>query len=349
MRVAHIMLSKNLGGAEKSYIDIVNCLALQKIQVLAVGVWGGKAANYFINDLSIIKKKIVCLNSYDYLALLQILYNIKIFRPDLIHCHLARATKFGSVVGRILSIPVVSKTHNLVNPKYYRNCTRIVVTTEAQRMHMIKNGFDNERVTKIPNFRNLSKTSLDPKNYKPKTNQPNFVIKALGRFVKKKGFSNLINAVIKLRNQGIPITFYLAGAGTEKNMLQRMIKDSRYRDDILLVDWVDDVELFLKDADLFVLPSLDEPFGLVILEAMSAGIPILSTKTQGPLEILTEDNAYFLDSPDYLEIADKIKIIMQDVERFSKAVRAKNEFINKYSEKAVIPLYRDLYEKLLSH
>ena len=56
MRVAHIMLSKNLGGAEKSYIDIVNCLALQKIQVLAVGVWGGKAANYFINDLSIIKK-----------------------------------------------------------------------------------------------------------------------------------------------------------------------------------------------------------------------------------------------------------------------------------------------------
>ena len=70
--------------------------------------------------------------------------------------------------------------------------------------------------------------------------------------------------------------------------------------------------VFLSDADLFVLPSLDEPFGLVILDAMSTGVPILSTKTQGPLEILSTETAYFLEASNKNEIAKKIELVIKD-------------------------------------
>ena len=349
MRVAQIMLSSDLGGAEKSYIEIVRCLALQQFKILTIGIRGGRAEQYFLGKENICVKNISCLNSYDYLAVVQILYHLKTFNPNLIHCHLARATKFGSLAGKVLSIPVVSKTHNLVNPKYYRNTTKIIVTTDAQRKHMIDNGFQEDHLVKIPNFQ--SSKNIENKNIigKKKPSGDHFVVKSLGRFVKKKGFDNLIKAIVNLRNEGVAVSLSLAGAGPEKNALQRLIDGSGHSKEITIMNWIDDINTYLNDADLFVLSSLEEPFGLVILDAMSMCIPILATKTQGPLEVLNNELAYFLETPDCVEIARQIKKVMRDPTRFSKAIKANKEFKNKYSSEAVIPMYRKLYSELLSY
>ena len=349
MRVAQIMLSRDLGGAEKSYIEIVRCLALQHFKILTIGIRGGRAERYFLGKENIDVKNILCLNSYDYSAVFQILYHLKIFNPNLIHCHLARATKFGSLAGKILSIPVVSKTHNLVNPKYYRNTTKIVVTTNAQRKHMIDNGFQEEHLVKIPNFQSSKNIENKNINRKKKPNCDYFVVKSLGRFVKKKGFDRLIKAIVNLRDEGIAVSLSLAGAGPEKNALQRLVDSSGHSEEITIMNWIDDINTYLSDADLFVLSSLEEPFGLVILEAMSMCIPILATKTQGPLEVLNNDLAYFLETPDSLEIARQIKKLMTDPTRFSKAIKANKEFKKKYSAEAVIPMYCKLYSELLSY
>ena len=349
MRVAQIMLSSDLGGAERSYIEIVRCLALQQFKILTIGIRGGRAEQYFLGKENICVKNISCLNSYDYSAVVQILYHLKTFNPNLIHCHLARATKFGSLAGKVLSIPVVSKTHNLVNPKYYRNTTKIIVTTDAQRKHMIDNGFQEGHLVKIPNFQ--SSKNIENKNIigKKKPSGDHFVVKSLGRFVKKKGFDNLIKAIVNLRNEGVAVSLSLAGAGPEKNTLQRLIDGSGHSKEITIMNWIDDINTYLNDADLFVLSSLEEPFGLVILDAMSMCIPILATKTQGPLEVLNNELAYFLETPDCVEIARQIKKVMRDPTRFSKAIKANKEFKNKYSSEAVIPMYRKLYSELLSY
>ena len=349
MRVVHIMLSKDLGGAEKSYIEIVNNLAQENLKILAIGVKGGKAKQYLHENRNILVKTVFCLNSHDYLAFIQLLFKVKAFNPDLIHCHLARATKFGGIIGKILSIPVVSKTHNLVNPKYYHNTSKIVVTTEAQRTHMLCQGFEKERLTKIPNFSSFDDKITDQFRAKGKTEQNSFVIKTLGRFVKKKGFDNLIKAIVYLRDRGGAISLHIAGSGPEKISLLKIINESKHNDEIQLHEWIDDVRTFLSNADLFVLPSLDEPFGLVILDAMSAGVPILSTKTQGPLEILSTETCYFLDAPNKVEIAKKIELIIKDPLRFEKAAKAGQVFKAKYSAEAVVPLYHKLYKDILAY
>lgn len=349
MRVVHLMLSKDLGGAEKSYIEIVNSLAKNNLKILAIGVRGGKAKQYLYTCRNISVDTIFCLNSYDFLAIIRLLLKIKAFCPDLIHCHLARATKFGGLIGKFLSVPVISKTHNLVNPKYYRNTTRIVVTTEAQMVHMLRHGFEREQLVKIPNFLGIDNKITEQFKAQNKIKHDDFVIKTLGRFVKKKGFDNLVNAVIDLRDKGVRVSLHIAGSGPEEASLLKLINGSGHSDEIQLHRWVDDVSSFLSDADLFVLPSLDEPFGLVILDAMSTGVPILSTKTQGPLEILSMETAYFLEASNKNEIAKKIELVIKDPSRLKKAVRANQEFNTKYSAEAVVPLYINLYKKILAY
>ena len=349
MRVVQLMLSKELGGAEKSYIEIINNLSKRNLKILAIGAKGGKAKQYLHERPNILANTVSCLNSYDYMAVLQLFFKIKAFSPDLIHCHLARATKFGGLVGKFLSVPVVSKTHNLVNPKYYRNTSKIVVTTEAQRTHMLNHGFEREHLVKIPNFRSVDNIITGKFRTEDKTKQNNFVIKTLGRFVKKKGFDNLIKAVISLRDKGTQVSLHIAGSGPEKASLLKIINESKYTDEIRLHEWIDDVSGFLSNADLFVLPSIDEPFGLVVLDAMSTGVPILSTKTEGPLEILSTETGYFLDAPNQFEIAKKIELVFRDPLRFEKALNARKEFKMRYSAEAVVPLYYSLYKKILTY
>ena len=137
--------------------------------------------------------------------------------------------------------------------------------------------------------------------------------------------------------------------GLEEASLLKLINGSGHSDKIQLHRWVDDVSSFLSDADLFVLPSLDEPFGIVILDAMSTGVPILSTKTQGALEILSMETAYFLEASNKNEIAKKIELVIKDPSRLKKAVRANQEFNTKYSAEAVVPLYINLYKKILAY
>ncbi|MBT6193445.1 MAG: glycosyltransferase family 4 protein, partial [Proteobacteria bacterium] len=110
---------------------------------------------------------------------------------------------------------------------------------------------------------------------------------------------------------------------------------------------VDDVSQFLKDGDLFILPSRDEPFGIVVLEAMASGIPILASTTQGPLEILDSDMGYFTNLHTSTSLADDILDTIRSEERHLKAAKALECFEQNYSASSVVAEYESLYERLL--
>ena len=96
---------------------------------------------------------------------------------------------------------------------------------------------------------------------------------ALGRFVKKKGFDTLLEAFASLRKES-NVKLTIGGDGPERNALKQLAMDLDISDKVEFVGWVEDVAEFLSGSDLFVLPSREEPFGIVILEAMAVGIPL---------------------------------------------------------------------------
>lgn len=113
------------------------------------------------------------------------------------------------------------------------------------------------------------------------------IILSIGRLCHQKGFDTLINAFVRLEQQlSEEIHLVIVGDGEEREKLQKMA-DSHVMQNIHLWGYDDDIEFHYRNADVFVLPSRHEGFGLVLVEAMSFHIPVLSTNCPyGPSEIL---------------------------------------------------------------
>lgn len=108
------------------------------------------------------------------------------------------------------------------------------------------------------------------------------VIGGLGRLVAKKGFADLLDAAAILRGQGRSFQLLIGGSGAEAEALERQAEAHGLAEEVRFAGWIADSAAFLKELDIFVLPSREEPFGIVVLEAWRAGLPVVATETAGP-------------------------------------------------------------------
>ena len=111
-----------------------------------------------------------------------------------------------------------------------------------------------------------------------------------------------------LHDRGLSAKIILGGDGPEKSALEKLAADLDINDSVTFSGWVDDVPDFLAQGPIFVLPSLDEPFGIVVLEAMAQGKIIVSTRSQGPREILDDTTAYLCPTDDPTALADALQL-----------------------------------------
>jgi glycosyltransferase involved in cell wall biosynthesis len=114
------------------------------------------------------------------------------------------------------------------------------------------------------------------------------VIGTFGRFVKKKGFEDYIKAIALINNMGIKVKALIGGDGPEIVALQDLARENNLEDILSFTGWVKDKEAFFQQIDVFCLPSLEEPFGIVLLEAIQYSLPIVASKSEGPSEILRD-------------------------------------------------------------
>ena len=355
MRIAQIMLAKQFGGAERSFVDISSALAARGHEVLAICHRAGAArAELAASGATVVP--IQCRASWDVLAERAIRRELKRFQPQLVQCHLARAAHLGGRAARSLELPTLAKTHNLVNLKYYRAIDQLVPTTQAQAQYLRDGGIDDARITIIPNFTALTTPGISSQTARSSTEQSKsrsnpdqpFRIVALGRFVHKKGFDLLIDAAAALARSGVSFNLEIAGDGAERAALADRISSRQLSDCVTLKPWVTDIAAFLEGADLMVVPSRDEPFGIVLLEAMACRVPVLSSATQGPLEILTADTGYQCAVGDVDALCDAMTAALNDSDRDQKIERAYQRCLDQYSIDAVVSAYEALYQRMVS-
>lgn len=113
----------------------------------------------------------------------------------------------------------------------------------------------------------------------PRTKHPRWKIAllAIGRFEKEKRFELAIDALALARKQGHDIGLTLVGEGSERQKYYRYAQHLRIADRLDIQDWCHDIGRFYAEADLVLVTSRYEGYGLVIMEALSAGVPVLST------------------------------------------------------------------------
>lgn len=131
------------------------------------------------------------------------------------------------------------------------------------------------------------------------------VIGAAGRLVSFKGFASLINAAPFLRRSGLRFKILIAGDGIEKANMEALIRRLNAEAEVELIGPVSDMVEFYNRLDMFVCPSLREPFGLVALEAMACGLPTILADVDGLRETVPPISGAELLTPE-VSVSDYI-------------------------------------------
>ncbi len=343
MRIAQIMLARDFGGAERSFFDISETLASFGHSVAVIVDSRSMLFPRLTANKRLLVIPIKCHGVWDSLAGYRIKGALAKFDAQIVHAHLARSAHLGGKAARALRIPSLVKTHNLVNLKYYKSIDHFVPTTQFQAEYLFKNGVSKTRITTIPNF-----TRLTPvESVTPSQKNKKIVIRAVGRFVYKKGFDTLITAFQSILKKRKDVRLEIGGSGTELAKLSGQVVQYGLQKEVKFCGWVEDVRSFVEGADLFVIPSRDEPFGIVVLESMACGVPIIVSRTQGPTEILTDEMAYFFEPGDALGLAEQVLLALSSAGRWSKAQAALERLKQTYTQEQVVKTYERLYKKII--
>ena len=338
-----MMIAKGFGGAERYFVDLSLALADlgHQVQVICHDQFAGMQLLRSRTDMNIQAFRVR--GWWDIWARKNIEKAMIAFAPEVIHAHLARGACLAGRISASTGIPLVVKTHNYVKLKYYKNVAMFLPTTIDQKKYLEEKGIDPGIIRVIPNFSSIPPVT----EVTTVACDQSQIICSLGRMVKKKGFDILIKALKEIAGEAPDIVLHLGGDGPERGHLQQLCNDLKVNDRVIFTGWVNDVGSFLREASLFVLPSYDEPFGIVILEAMSQGTPIVSTPTQGPCEILDNEIAWFVGAGNVDALAKTILSAMKDKNmRMHKAQKALDKFRSTYARERIVPELVGVYQKL---
>ncbi len=172
----------------------------------------------------------------------------------------------------------------------YKRCSRIFAVSQniADRLK----SFMPEYANKIEALHNLVDT-VSIKEYAAKEPEQHFGgdtfnIVSCGRLNKDKGFDLAIKACKSLLEKGLNIKWYVLGEGPEEAALKNQAKECGVEEVFAFLGKQVNPYPYIKQADLFVQSSRIEAFGLTITEALTLGVPVVSTKTDGGTEIITD-------------------------------------------------------------
>jgi glycosyltransferase involved in cell wall biosynthesis len=156
---------------------------------------------------------------------------------------------------------------------------------------------DKLQKEQLPRAEARHKLGLDANSY---------IIATAGRIHLEKDQAILIHAFYKASLKIPEAKLYIYGTGPLKDELKNLIAHLNLTDKVFLAGFVPEIARFFCAFDLFVLPSRIEPFGMVLIEAMSAKIPVLSSKSGGGTEILGNNNDLLFDIGDVDGLAAKL-------------------------------------------
>lgn len=173
----------------------------------------------------------------------------------------------------------------------------------------------NERVYSIPNGFSPSFYPLDMYVSREQLGLPKDarIIFALGILTQRKGFNYLVDAMEQVCSYRDTVICFIGGAGPERGSLQVQIDRLHLGEKVKLLGSVpsDILPLWMNACDLFVLPSLSESFGIVQIEAMACGKPVVSARNRGSEEVVTSDEYGLLVEPaDPEDLAEKILVAL---------------------------------------
>jgi glycosyltransferase involved in cell wall biosynthesis len=349
MRILQISSASSFGGGERYVVDLVNALSARGHD-LFVAV---RPKSPLVQHLHLPTENIKTLplrNALDPQSARALAKIVKEHKIDVVHAHMARDYSLAAYAVRRRPAKFVVTRHvlfplNKLHSRILGRVHKIIAVSGAvarqlqgqrlvpdERIAVVHNGINVERFAQASVDFDRS-SFLDGKNIPPDS----LLVSSIGELRKLKRHDDFIRAAALVSNQVSNVHFVVAGVDTSPkgetmSELVQLVAELKLQGRVHFPGWLDDADKLLCATDVFVSTSETESFGLSIVEAMAAGLPVVTTRTEGAQEVV-EAGATGLLVPigDIEQIAGSICGLLTDATERRKlggqaAVRARERF-----------------------
>ena len=352
MRLMQIIGSKGGGGAEGFFVRLTNALDDSGGQLLAVTQPGSQVSTGLKPGLP--QQHIAMRGVWDLWARWRISRAISEFRPHVVQTWMGRATRLVSLErGRL---PVhVARLGGYYKLHSYRHVHAWIGNTAGICDYLRANGFPRERVFHIGNFVEPAPVADQASTIATRRRfgipEDALLIASAGRLHPVKGFSDLLQAFSTLPPAiaGRPLHLLIAGDGELAPSLRDQAARLGISSRVCWAGWQRDIGPLLDVSDVFACPSRQEALGNIILEAWAHGKPVVSTATQGALEIMAhEQDGLIVPCAQPESLANALRdILTSDPKTLSVIGEAgRSTLLREHGKEHIIEQYLDLYRQL---
>lgn len=244
---------------------------------------------------------------------------------------------------------------NLWGEKLVRDASRLIALTSKEKEQYLTFGVDPTKVTVIPNGIDLNAFAKLPVKgsfrQRYHLSSEDRVILFLGRVYKLKGLENLISAFSELNTKLSNVHLVIAGPSVDnyQKLLESLVESLKLREKIIFTGFVGGQEKLsiLVDADLLVLPSYDDVFGIVILEAMAVGLPVIATEGVGLSGIIDDISGLKVEN-NSRSLATGILKILNNRKLREKFSREGAKLVEDFDQRIIVDKIETLYQKIIS-
>ncbi len=304
-----------------------------------------------------IKRSFPIYNQWNFLRIVQKVIHEEIIdeKIDLIHAHVSYP---GGVIAMMLAkkmrIPYMITEHyggfvGLFRSKIHKfliiralNNAYLITTVSNYSAKIIKN-FTSTSIEIIPNVIDISKFDLK----QTKENHKRVVAGFLGGLdTQVKGLDILLNALNYLKNKNLKVI--IGGSGKLLPYYMELAKKLNVEDKCEFLGLIPAEKRyeFFKDLDFFILPSRHESFGLVLLEAMASGKPVLATRCGGPEEIVEENTGFIVEKENPESLAKGIQKMIKNLSKFNP-IEIRNRVNQRFGKEVFLQKMVEVYNSVL--
>jgi glycosyltransferase involved in cell wall biosynthesis len=274
-----------------------------------------------------------------------LLKTFKEFKPDYVYSHLW----FSNLVTKILKLSglkfnLICYEHNVYDSVKTRKQflfdrftqslpKKIIAVSEDVSRSLVRNGINSKNIITLNNAINIEKFSSVKKNFKAKMEfgipRESFVFLHLGRFVPQKAHDVLLKAFSEVNKDSFLIC---AGDGGLRDAMIELSKKLDLSKRILFLKNINDSRKLFEVVDVFVLPSRHEGLSIALLEAMAAGMPVISSDYVGARKIIVHgENGYVVPIDNIKKLSYFMNEIIDNPGVIRKFSQKNKEDVSKYS------------------
>lgn len=324
--------------------------------------------NLFYHEVSVNNYPLFEYAPYEVALASKLVDAVKFDKLDILHVHYAIPHASAALLAKSIlaqegiHVPVVTTLHGtditlVGKDASYKPVVEYSINLSdgvtAVSEDLRKSTFDHFKIKRdikvIPNFIDLERFSHKAKNHFKMAIAPNGekIVVHTSNFRPVKRVQDVVHVFHKL-NQKVPSKLLLVGDGPERNNVEQLCRELGSCADIRFLGKQDAVEEILSVADLFLMPSESESFGLAALEAMACRVPVISSNTGGIPELNIQGETGFLSNVKNVDemAQNAIKLLSNDemLEQFKENAFQRAKI---FDIKNIMPLYVEYYNEVI--